>query len=64
MTSNANDSEIKFLRKSHRISENPAEISSEFLERKRNFWKEKIKKDGIRNVVAPMVDQRLIIDND
>jgi hypothetical protein len=49
---------IKFVPKYYQRFTAPPQLDENFLAWKKNFWKEKICKDGIKNVLAPMVDQR------
>lgn len=53
---------IKFvLLKFHRVpAELPPQLDANFLAWKKKFWQEKMLKDGIKNVLAPMVDQRFV----
>ena len=54
----SDDDEIIFLKKDVRLPLELPTFDDEFYTLKRNFWKERI--GSIKNVVAPMVDQRFL----
>jgi hypothetical protein len=46
------------IQKSHQIPQELPIFDPSICATKRHFWREKLLKHGIRNVLAPMVDQR------